>query len=414
MKNRGIFRDAAEGERRKIFLYQVQRITPKIYALSAIDWDQRNFHGYVTPRGVTYNAYLIMDEKICLVDTVKACFGPELLARIAQIVDPARIDYVITNHVEPDHSGALPQVMQCAPHAKIFLTAQGKAEVIKHYGGNYDFQVVKAGDVLNSGEYHLQFIPLPMLHWPDSMCCYLPEEKILFSNDAFGQHFCSNRIFDGENELSEVLQEAAKYYANILMPYARLIPGALAKLGQLPLKMIAPSHGVIWQAHVPEILTSYRRWAGGEAVEKQVLVVYDTMWGGTERMARQIIEGLSASGVMAQLCRITVSDASDLARRLLTSKGILVGSSTLNNGVLPTIGGFLLYLKGLKPVGKMAAGFGTYGWAGGAQKDIEQFLTAAGMQVEPGFNVKWSPTEEELTRCFAFGKEFGEKVLASE
>lgn len=382
-----------------------------IYQVGAVDWTTRDFHGYKTPRGVTYNSYLIVDEKICLIDAVKAPFAKELLERISQIVDPAKIDYVIVNHVEPDHSSALPMVMEAAPQAKVLITEQGRGEVLKYYGQEYDFRVVKNGDSLSLGKHTLKFVPLPMLHWPDSMATYLEEEQILFSNDAFGQHYSTNFKFDDENDLSELLYEAKKYYANILTPFNRLVVKALDSLGLLPIRMIAPSHGLIWRSNIADILDLYKQWSTGES-EPLVLVVYDSMWGSTEAMARRIIEGLTAGGIKAKLYRMADSDKSEMVAELLTARGLIVGSSTLNNGMLPTMAAVLYYMKGLKHLNKSGAAFGAYGWAGGAQADMELALKAAGIDVVmTGPTLKWAPNQDEIQRCFEFGREFAEKML---
>lgn len=383
-----------------------------IYQVGAVDWATRDFHGYKTPRGVTYNSYLIVDEKIGLIDGVKAPFAKELLERISQIIDPSKIDYVIVNHVEPDHSGGLPQIMQAAPQAKLVITEQGRNEILKYYAQEYDFRVVKNGDTLKLGEYTLRFVPLPMLHWPDSMATYLEEEQILFSNDAFGQHYSTNFKFDDENELSELFYEAKKYYANILMPFSKLVVKALDSLGLLPMRMIAPSHGLIWRSHIDDILSLYKQWSAGET-EPLVLVVYDTMWGSTEIMARRILEGLTAGGIKAKLFRMAESDKSELVAELLTARGLICGSSTLNNGMLPTMAAVLYYAKGLKPLNKSGAAFGAYGWAGGAQADMELALKAAGISVDtPGLTLKWAPNPEEIAHCFEFGREFAQKMLS--
>lgn len=383
-----------------------------IYQVGAVDWATRDFHGYKTPRGVTYNSYLIVDEKIGLIDGVKAPFAKELLERISQIIDPSKIDYVIVNHVEPDHSGGLPQIMQAAPQAKLVITEQGRNEILKYYAQEYDFRVVKNGDTLKLGEYTLRFVPLPMLHWPDSMATYLEEEQILFSNDAFGQHYSTNFKFDDENELSELFYEAKKYYANILMPFSKLVVKALDSLGLLPMRMIAPSHGLIWRSHIDDILSLYKQWSAGET-EPLVLVVYDTMWGSTEIMARRILEGLTAGGIKAKLFRMAESDKSELVAELLTARGLICGSSTLNNGMLPTMAAVLYYAKGLKPLNKSGAAFGAYGWAGGAQADMELALKAAGISVDtPGLTLKWAPNPEEIVHCFEFGREFAQKMLS--
>ncbi len=379
--------------------------------MSAVDWITRDFHGYKTPRGVTYNSYLIIDEKICLIDAVKAPFAKELLERISQVIDPAKIDYVVVNHVEPDHSSALPAIMEAAPKAKVIITEQGRSEVVKYFGKEYDFRVVKNGESLSLGQRTLKFVPLPMIHWPDSMATYLEEEQILFSNDAFGQHYSTNFKFDDENDLSELYYEAKKYYANILMPFSKLIIKALDSLGLLPIKMIAPSHGLIWRSQVADILGLYKKWSMGES-EPLVLVIYDSMWGSTEIMARRILEGLTVAGIKAKCFRMADSDKSELVAELLMARGLIVGSSTLNNGMLPNIAAFLYYVKGLKPLNKSGAAFGAYGWAGGAQADIEQSLKVAGIAVEfAGPTLKWAPSPDEIQRCFDFGREFGQKML---
>ena len=381
-----------------------------IYQVGAVDWITRDFHGYKTPRGVTYNSYLIVDEKVCLIDTVKAPFAKELLERIREIIDPSKIDYVIVNHVEPDHSSGLPALMEVAPQAKVILTEQGRSEIIKYFGREYDFHVVRNGDTLSLGRHQLRFVPLPMLHWPDTMATYLEDEQILFSNDAFGQHYSTNFKFDDENEMSEVFYEAKKYYANILMPFSKLVVRALDTLASLPIRMIAPSHGIIWRAHVPEIVALYKKWGAGET-DALVLVVYDTMWGSTEAMARKILEGLTSGGIKAKFYRMAEADKSEMVAELLEARGLIIGASTLNNGMLPGMAGFLYYLKGLKPLNKAGAAFGAYGWAGGAQADIETALKAAGIPVEmAGPTLKWAPTPDELQRCFDFGKEFAQKV----
>lgn len=388
-------------------------ITKGVYYVGSVDWNLRDFHGYTTPRGVTYNSYLIVDEKICLIDTVKAPFANELLERISDIIDPGRIDYIVTNHIEPDHASALPAVIKRAPQAKVFITAQGRDAVPKYFGGQYDFHVVKEGDVLDLGKNKLHFVPLPMLHWPDSMATYLDGEQILFSNDAFGQHICTSKRFDDENDISAVLYEAAKYYANILMPFGRLVTKALDKTNELSIKMIAPSHGVVWRKHIDDIMDKYQQWGRGQARHK-VVVAYDSMWGGTEMMAKRILEGLAAAGVEAKLYRMSAAERSEVAWDLLEAKGLLIGSSTLNNGMLPTMGALMVYLKGLRPAGKTAAAFGAYGWGGGAQKDMEEYLKVTGMTVEQGLTVKWTASIEELQKCFAFGLEFGRKIQQAE
>ena len=385
-------------------------LADNIYSVGATDWSQRDFHGYETPKGVTYNAYLIKDEKIAVLDTVKFTFAAEYIERLKSLVDLSKIDYVIINHVEPDHSSALPQLMRLAPQAKVVCTEQGKSEIRKYYGEEYDFMVVKEGDSISLGQRTLKFIPLPMLHWPDSMATYLVEDEILFSNDAFGQHICTTSKFDDENNLYEILEEAAGYYANILMPLSRIAKNVLPKVEGLTLKMIAPSHGVIWRSHIDQILKKYEEWSNLESQNK-VVIVYDTMWGATEKMAYKIMEGLMSGGVQAKMLRANSTPSSEIAKEILEARGVIVGSPTQHNGVLVTIGGLLYYFRGLQPKGKFAAAFGAFGWAGGSNGMIEEALKAAGMNVQPGITVKWAANEQELGSCFTFGKQFAEMVL---
>lgn len=387
-------------------------IAKGVYFVGAVDWNVRDFHGYITPRGATYNAYLIVDEKICLIDTVKKPFAGEMIERIANIIDPAKIDYIVTNHIEPDHAGALPDILKCAPNAKVVITDKGREGAIKYFDcESADFQVVKEGDVLDLGRNKLHFVPLPMLHWPDSMATYLDTEEILFSNDAFGQHFSSTHRFDDENDIEEVMYEAAKYYANILLPFGRLVPKALQKAGQLPIKLIAPSHGVVWRTHIAKIIEKYCDWSAGKAQNK-VVIAYDSMWGATEKMARRILDGVASVGVQGKLYRLSVADRSEVMWDIMESKGVMIGSSTLNNTVMPTVGAMLFYMKGLRPAGKIGAAFGACGWAGGSQTAIEEFLCAAGIELDKsGLALKWTPDDKEMEKCFEYGQEFGRRIL---
>lgn len=386
----------------------MDRVIDNVYSVGCKDWQCRSFHGYLTPKGVTYNSYLIMDEKICLVDLVKYTFVDEFLHNISKIVDPSKIDYIIINHVENDHTSSLPDIMKAIPGAKVYISEKGAEEAGKLYG-KYDYNVVKDGDTLSIGKKTVRFVGLPMLHWPDSMATYLVEDGLLFSNDAFGQHICTSHVFDDESELPHVYEELQHYYANILMPYSRLIGPALKKAGALDLKMICPSHGVIWRSHIADMLSKYEAWGKGECKDK-VLVIYDTMWGATERMARAVFEGVCQSGVEAKLYKLGTTEKSQLVADILDSKGMLLGSPTLNYGMFPSFGEILYYLKGLKPIDKKAAVFGAYGWSGGAQKDMEELLGKAGIEVSEGYTIKWTADKEEIANCEKLGYEFAKKV----
>ncbi|KON29949.1 hypothetical protein AC480_02185 [miscellaneous Crenarchaeota group archaeon SMTZ1-55] len=392
----------------------VLEVLDRIYWVGAVDWNLRHFHGFTfsTHQGTSYNAYLIRDEKTALIDTVYGPFAAEMIERIRAVMDPADLDYIVANHVETDHSGAIVELLKLAPHAKLVGTARCKAGLQKHYFGDWDFQVVKTGDEVTLGERRLRFIQAPMLHWPDSMFTYIEKDGLLLPNDAFGQHWATSKRFDDEVDENVLMDEAGKYYANILWPFSQLVTRKIEEVQKLGImiSMIAPSHGLIWRTNPTKIVDAYLRWARGEAKPK-FLVVYDTMWGSTEKMARAIVEGIGNEGVDVRLFRLPFSDLSDILKELLEAKGLIVGSSTVNNGILPTLAPFLEELEGLKPRNKIAAAFGSYGWGGGAVKTIEEKLGKAGIEVvAPPLTVQWVPDQEELGKCVEWGEEVARNV----
>ena len=372
-------------------------ISPKVWWVGGIDWNERLFHGYTTERGITYNAYLIMDEKVTLIDTCKATFSDELVQRISQVVDPAKIDVVITNHVEMDHSGSLPVINRIAPNATIYASAgAGVNEVRAHFG--IEATPVKSGDTLCIGERTLTFVTTPMVHWPDNMVTYSDVDQILFSNDAFGQHFATTKRFDDENDLCEIFKQAKKYYANIVWPYGMQAHKALEAVKGLDLKMIAPSHGCIWRSHIDEILEKYEAWTTYQTEEKAV-VVFDSMWHSTESMAREICDAFIAEGVSAQLVDVKTTHISDIMLYMCDAKYVAVGSPTLNSNMLPTIASFLTYMRGLSPKNEQRIGlaFGSYGWAPLGPKQVYAELENAKFQLPvPVVAQQWIPSEENL------------------
>lgn len=372
-------------------------ISPKVWWVGGIDWNERLFHGYTTERGITYNAYLIMDEKVTLIDTCKATFSDELVQRISQVVDPAKIDVVITNHVEMDHSGSLPVIHRIAPNATIYASAgAGVNEVRAHFG--IEATPVKSGDTLCIGERTLTFVTTPMVHWPDNMVTYSDVDQILFSNDAFGQHFATTKRFDDENDLCEIFKQAKKYYANIVWPYGMQAHKALEAVKELDLKMIAPSHGCIWRSHIDEILEKYEAWTTYQTEEKAV-VVFDSMWHSTESMAREICDAFIAEGVSAQLVDVKTTHISDIMLYMCDAKYVAVGSPTLNSNMLPTIASFLTYMRGLSPKNEQRIGlaFGSYGWAPLGPKQVYAELENAKFQLPvPVIAQQWIPSEENL------------------
>ena len=372
-------------------------ISPKVWWVGGIDWNERLFHGYTTERGITYNAYLIMDEKITLIDTCKATFADELVQRISQVVDPAEIDVVITNHVEMDHSGSLPVIRKIAPNAEIYASAgAGVNELRAHFG--IEATPVKTGDTLCIGERTLSFVTTPMVHWPDNMVTYSDVDKILFSNDAFGQHLATTKRFDDENDMCEVMKQAKKYYANIVWPYGMQAGRALAAVKGLELKMIAPSHGCIWRSHIAEIIAKYEEWTTYQTQEKAV-VVFDSMWHSTESMAREICDAFIAEGISAQLVDLKSTHISDIMLYMCDARYVAVGSPTLNSNMLPTVASFLTYMRGLSPRNDQRIGlaFGSYGWAPLGPKQVYAELENAKFQLPvPVVAQQWVPSEENL------------------
>jgi flavorubredoxin len=387
-----------------------------VYWVGIVDWAIRHFHGHElsTHRGTSYNSYLIVDEKTVLVDTVWEPFQDEWIENLRQVVDPAKIDIVVANHAEPDHSGALPAIMRLCPSATVVVSKRGAESVPGHYHQPWNFRPVGTGDRLPIGSGELVFVEAPMLHWPDSMFTYLAGKSILFPNDAFGQHYAAAFRFNDHVDQQELYEEALKYYANILTPFsplvARKIDEVLA-LG-LPVEMIAPSHGVIWRKDPLQIVRKYQEWAA-QKPEKRAVILYDTMWQATRRMAEAIGEGLAAGGVPFTVVHTAVMDRNDALVEVFRSRAVVVGSPTLNQGLLPSIMPILEDLRGLKFKNKIGAAFGSYGWSGECVRQIEEHLEKARIPLAaPHVMAKWQPMPQDLQRCRDLGRTVAEAVMA--
>ena len=378
--------------------------------MGAIDWNIRSFHGYITHRGTTYNAYLIVDEEIALVDTVKEAFYPEMMRRMGEIVDPREIDYLISNHTEPDHSGSIRKVLEVAENAELIASDLGKRGLKRYYGDDLECTSIKEKPSISLGKNTLSFVPIPMVHWPDSMVTYIPEERLLLSNDAFGQHLATSKRFDDEVDQAVLMQEATTYYANIVMPLWMSVSRAFKALEGVDMRIIAPSHGIIWRSNPGMILEAYQRWVEGRT-EKRAVIVYDTMWGSTEKVAKALAEGIMSEGVVVSLHRLRDTHNSDVIAQILEAKAVLVGSPTLNNGLYPSVSSFLAYMKGLKPRNKIGAAFGSYGWGGGAKRAVEADMKASGIELlEGGLDYNYRPTEKELVEAAEFGRTVARKI----
>ncbi|MGL5041669.1 MAG: FprA family A-type flavoprotein [Culicoidibacterales bacterium] len=369
-----------------------------IYWVGAIDWEVRNVHGYITPRGTTYNAYLVVDEKITVIDTVKKSHAAEMMRRIKAIVDPKDIDYIVSLHAELDHAGAIPELLEEAPNATIICSKEDINHLELHFHREFPHQIMKTGEIISLGARSLSFVTIPMVHWPDSMVAYMPEEKILFSNDAFGQHLASSERFDDEYPNDIIYEELQTYYANIVMPYAMPVRKALDAVSGLDIEMIANAHGIIWRkkANIEKVAELYAQWANHEN-DGSAIIVFDSMWGSTKEMAYVISEVLEDLKIPYHLYNLHAhtDDISAIIPKMMVCKYMFVGSSNLNNTIIPTIAGFLTYAKGFKPRNKTAMAFSSYGWSNSAFKEIESYLSTMGCRMLTNYNIKYVPSEQQ-------------------
>jgi flavorubredoxin len=387
-------------------------ITTGIYDVGVIDWNIRDFHGYSTYRGTSYNAFLIVDDKIALIDTVKKDFSDQLLGNISKIIDPKKIDYMISNHTEMDHSGGLPRLMHRIGEDKpLYCSKMGAKNLARHFPQKWNYQAVGTGEKLSLGNRTLTFLETRMVHWPDSMFTYLKEDKILFSSDGFGQHYAGHERFDDQIG-EDIMSHAKKYYANILLLYSPLILKLLDTVTQMGLEidMICPDHGIIWRKDPGKIINAYVKWAKQEQ-EKKAVVVYDTMWHSTQAMADEIAAGIANEGVSVRPIHIRSSHRSEIMTEVLDAAAVVVGSPTLNNQLFPTVSDFLVYMKGLKPLNKIGAAFGSYGWSGEAVKLINKELQDMKFDViDPGIRIQYVPENKGLEACFELGQKIGQAV----
>lgn len=371
------------------------KVSENVYWVGGVDWDLRDFHGYQTQRGSTYNSYLIIDEKITLIDGVKEHLFPELIERISHLIDPAKIDYIIHNHVEMDHTGSLPQMSKIATKAQIVASPNGERGLKAHYGDDINIKVVKTGDTLNIGKRELTFVLTPMVHWPDNMVTWCAEDKILFSNDAFGQHIASSVHFDDQYPKNTLFDEAGKYYANIVLPYGAQVQKAMETVKELMPKIIAPSHGIIWRKYIAEILEKYDKWASNNTDEKAV-IIYDSMWDSTQKLAKAIARGFEHANIPFQMLNLKYNHDSDVMTELLEAKYICVGSPTLNNNMLPSVASLLTYLKGLAPKNRVGLAFGSYGWGGQSIGLVREDLEKCKFEMWDDIKCQYIPFEKQL------------------
>lgn len=395
-------------------IHRAIKISEHVYWVGAVDWSVRDFHGYLTSRGTTYNAFLVMADKITLIDAVKAPYRDVLLSRISSVVDPSKIDYIISNHSEMDHSGCLPEVIRACRPERVFASKMGVKALERHFHGAVQATAIDESAPLPLGNMNLRFLETRMVHWPDSMVSWLDADRVLFSQDGFGMHLATEERFIDQVDPDIVRTEAAKYYANILLPFSRFVTQVLdrIKASGLPISIIAPDHGPIFRENLDTILGWYRAWAEQKRVAKAV-VTHATMWGSTSLLAQSIAEGVAAAGAKIKLLPLSACHRSDIATELLDAGGLAVGSPTINNGMFPTVADLLTYVRGLKPAGLAGFSFGSHGWSGEGAKAVQAELSAMNVDLieESPFAVNYVPDRAALETAFGLGRSFGDMLL---
>lgn len=390
------------------------QISEKVYWVGAIDWNIRDFHGYSTKRGTTYNAYLVLGDKPTLIDTVKKEFYGEMMARIESVIDPKKIQIIISNHSEMDHSGALPQTVAAVEPEEVYVSEMGMKDITAHFHKDLKLKTVKTGDRIDVGGDTISFVEARMLHWPDSMFSYLEKENVLFTNDVFGMHYATSKLFDDENEERLWLYEAEKYYANIVLPYSDIVTrflGQVQKMGLSP-RLIAPDHGFIWRKDPSKIISLYAKWAAQKPNNKAV-VLYDTMWGSTEKMAVSISDGLREGGTVVKQMSMHSCHRSDVVTELLDASALVIGSPVLNSQIFPSMADVLCYLKGLRKKGLVGAAFGSYGWNPSPIEELTKALESMNVEVvAPAIKSPFVPDEKILQSCFELGLKVSQAVKA--
>ena len=388
------------------------KISDKVYWVGAIDWNIRDFHGYSTEQGTTYNAFLVLSEKPTLIDTVKKEFFPEMMARIQSVIDPKKIEIIISNHAELDHSGALSQTVSVVQPKEIYASDMGVKNILAQLHPSFEIKTVKTGDKIDVGGDTISFMEARMLHWPDSMFSYLEKENILFSNDVFGMHLATSKLFDDENDEHIWLPEAEKYYANIVLPYSDIALRFLdnfKKTGITP-KIIAPDHGFIWRKDPARIVALYEKWAK-QVPQKKAVVVYDTMWGSTQKMAEHITDGLRQGGIEVKQMSMHACHRSEVAHEILNAGGLVIGAPVINSEMFPAMADVLCYLKGLKKKNLVGGAFGSYGWNPAPVNALAEWLKAANVELAaPVVSSKFVPTAEVLENCRQLGLTIAQKI----
>ena len=388
--------------------YNIPEITAGVFSVGVKDWNRRLFDALIpTPQGTTYNAYLIKGKnKTALIDTVCPGFEKQFIEKINQVADVKNIDYLIMNHAEPDHAGSIPTILNESKKAILVTTEKGAKLAQTFYNVPIDqIKIVKQGETIDLGGKTLKFIEAPWLHWPETMFTYLVENKTLFPCDFFGAHVTEG-IYDDEAE--DLLSYAKKYYGEIMMPFNRMGKTALDKIKDLPIEIIAPSHGPIYK-NPERILAEYRKWTAGETKEK-ALIVYVSMWKSTEKMIQTMVETLTSEGIEVALYNLTNADLGDIAKDLVDARAIVLGAPTVLAGMHP-LGVYGAYLvKALRPPLKYGVILSSYGWMGGALKQASEILGPMNIDVVGTMDINGPPTTDDHQKVVELGKQLAQKI----
>lgn len=397
--------------------FRAVKVSENVYWVGAIDWELADFHGYATPRGSTYNAFLILDEKITLIDTVKAPFFDEMMSRIQSVIDPTKIDIIVSNHSEMDHTGALPRTVAATSPSQVYASGKGVKAISRHMDPGIEVTAVVEGDELSLGQGKLTFLMTSMVHWPDSMFAYYDRDGVLFSNDAFGMHLASTERWADELEEGVIRKETTTYYANILWPTSKAVQGVLKKVDafESPINIIAPDHGPLWRENgIKMVLDWYRKWSAAEVDGRNIVILYDSMWGSTAKLAAIVADGVASGGASAKVLPLGKVSRADAATELLEASAVAVGSPNLNGGLFPTVADVLTYLKGLRPTKPTIPGavFGSYGWSPAVFKTLATEMEALGVELlEDPLKSNYVPADDERQAAFALGEKLANATL---
>ena len=390
----------------------VREVRPGIFWVGVNDRTTDLFEGvWPLPHGVSYNAYLVVGDKTALIDGVKAPFADELLRNIAQVLPPEELDYIVVNHMEPDHSGSLPRLRRVAPDARVLATAAALPMLARFYGISEGVVAVSDGESLDLGGKVLRFYHIPFVHWPETMATYEATEKVLFPCDAFGGFRALDGVlFDDEVDVAEYEDEILRYFSNIVGMHSKPVLRAIEKLQGLEIAVIAPSHGLVWRRDPGHIVELYARWARMEAAPG-VTVIFGSMYGFTARAAEEVARGAAEAGVPVRVLDAGRAHVSFLIREAWKRRGLVLGAPTYDAGIFPPVEHLLRLLERKRLRGRVAGLFGAYGWRGGSVDKMRERVEALGWEVVDAVAFHGAPTPEDLARARALGEAVARRVV---